>query len=71
LLDRGIGRGVDVPMPAILVGALSGMATGDHWDVRWRNRVLALAWQVVTGWVNENPKQPSRPEADFPPHDKN
>ena len=32
-----LGRGVDVPMPVILVGALGGMATDDDRDVRRRD----------------------------------
>jgi predicted PurR-regulated permease PerM len=50
-----LGRGVDVPMPVILVGALGGMATGGIIGMFVGATLLALAWQVVTGWVNENP----------------
>ena len=50
-----LGRGVDVPMPVILVGALGGMATGGIIGMFVGATLLALAWQVVTGWVDENP----------------
>jgi predicted PurR-regulated permease PerM len=50
-----LGRGVDVPMPVILVGALGGMATGGIIGMFVGATLLALAWQVVTGWVGENP----------------
>jgi predicted PurR-regulated permease PerM len=50
-----LGRGVDVPMPVILVGALGGMATGGIIGMFVGATLLALAWQVVTGWVAENP----------------
>jgi predicted PurR-regulated permease PerM len=50
-----LGRGVDVPMPVILVGALGGMATGGIIGMFVGATLLALAWQVVTGWVDESP----------------
>jgi len=49
------GRGVDVPMPVILVGALGGMATGGIIWMFVGATLLALAWQVFTGWIDENP----------------
>jgi predicted PurR-regulated permease PerM len=55
-----LGRGVDVPMPVILVGALGGMATGGIIGMFVGATLLALAWQVVTGWVDEIP------DADMP-----
>ncbi len=56
-----LGRGVDVPMPVILVGALGGMATGGIIWMFVGATLLALAWQVFTGWVDENP------DASLPP----
>jgi predicted PurR-regulated permease PerM len=56
-----LGRGVDVPMPVILVGALGGMATGGIVGMFVGATLLALGWQIVTGWVDE------RPDADIPP----
>jgi predicted PurR-regulated permease PerM len=50
-----LGRGVDVPMPVILVGALGGMATGGIIWMFVGATLLALAWQVFTGWVDEDP----------------
>ena len=50
-----LGRGVDVPMPVILVGALGGMATGGIIGMFVGATLLALAWRVSTGWVDENP----------------
>jgi predicted PurR-regulated permease PerM len=57
-----LGRGVDVPMPVILVGALGGMATGGIIGMFVGATLLALAWQVLTGWVNEDPDQTGMPE---------
>jgi predicted PurR-regulated permease PerM len=56
-----LGRGVDVPMPVILVGALGGIATGGIIGMFVGATLLALAWQVVTGWVAE------KPDAKIPP----
>jgi predicted PurR-regulated permease PerM len=56
-----IGRGVDVPMPVILVGALGGMATGGIVGMFVGATLLALAWQLLTGWVES-------PDADTPPN---
>ncbi len=50
-----LGRGVDVQMPVILVGALGGMATGGIIGMFVGATLLALAWQAGTGWVDENP----------------
>jgi predicted PurR-regulated permease PerM len=55
LKPQMLGRGVDVPMPVILVGALGGMATGGIIGMFVGATVLALAWQIFTGWVRENP----------------
>jgi predicted PurR-regulated permease PerM len=58
-----LGRGVDVPMPVILVGALGGMATGGIIGMFVGATMLALAWQICTGWVDENPDANSLPGA--------
>jgi len=50
-----LGRGVDVPMPVILVGALGGMAWNGIIGMFAGATLLALAWQICTGWVDENP----------------
>ena len=60
-----LGRGVDVPMPVILVGALGGMATGGIIWMFVGATLLALAWQVSTGWVEKTPTRTSRLEADY------
>jgi predicted PurR-regulated permease PerM len=56
-----LGRGVDVPMPVILVGALGGMAADGIIGMFVGATLLALAWQLLTGWVDESP------DADSPP----
>jgi predicted PurR-regulated permease PerM len=50
-----LGRGVDVPVPVILVGAFGGMAADGIIGMFVGATLLALAWQLATGWVDENP----------------
>lgn len=50
-----LGRGVDVPMPIILVGALGGMAATGIVGMFVGATLLALAYQVFMSWVNETP----------------
>lgn len=59
-----LGRGVDVPMPVILVGALGGMAAGGIIWMFVGATLLALGWQVFTGWVDEDPDSDIPPELD-------
>ena len=46
-----LGRGVDAPMPVILLGALGGMATGGILGMFVGATLLALGYQIFTGWV--------------------
>jgi predicted PurR-regulated permease PerM len=46
-----IGRGVDAPMPVILLGALGGMASGGIVGMFVGATALALGYQIFTGWV--------------------
>jgi predicted PurR-regulated permease PerM len=50
-----LGRGVDVPMPVILVGALGGVATDGIVGMFTGATLLAITWRVFTAWVGENP----------------
>ena len=49
-----LGRGVNVPMPVILVGALGGMAATGIVGMFVGATLLALAYQVFMAWVKEN-----------------
>ena len=49
-----LGRGVDVPMPVILVGALGGMAAAGIVGMFVGATLLALAYQLFKGWVADN-----------------
>ena len=46
-----LGRGVDAPMPVILLGALGGMATAGILGMFVGATLLALGYQLFMGWV--------------------
>ncbi len=47
-----LGRGVDAPMPVILLGALGGMVTSGILGLFIGATMLALGYQIFMGWVN-------------------
>ncbi len=54
-----LGRGVDAPMPVILLGALGGMATTGILGMFVGATLLALGYQIFMWWVANNPDSPS------------
>jgi len=46
-----LGRGVDAPMPVILLGALGGMVAGGILGMFVGATLLALGYQILMGWV--------------------
>ncbi|HKP80568.1 MAG TPA: AI-2E family transporter [Pyrinomonadaceae bacterium] len=50
-----LGRGVDIPMPVILFGALGGMASGGILGMFVGATVLALGYELFTTWVAAKP----------------
>lgn len=48
-----LGRGVDVPMPVILFGALGGMASGGILGMFVGATALALAYVIFIAWLSE------------------
>jgi len=52
-----LGRGVDVPMPVILVGALGGMAAAGIVGMFVGATLLALAYQLFKEWVADKQEQ--------------
>jgi len=50
-----LGRGVEAPMPVILLGALGGMATAGVLGMFLGATLLALGYQILMGWVAANP----------------
>ncbi|MGF6597268.1 putative PurR-regulated permease PerM [Paraburkholderia sp. GAS448] len=51
-----LGRGVDVPMPVVLIGALGGMVTGGVIGLFVGPVVLAVGYQLFWRWVEDGPK---------------
>ena len=50
-----LGRGVDAPMPVILLGALGGMATSGILGMFVGATILALGYMIFMQWVAANP----------------
>ena len=53
-----LGRGVEAPMPVILLGALGGMASAGILGMFVGATLLALGYQIFKGWVAANPERP-------------
>ena len=53
-----LGRGVDAPMPVILLGALGGMAAAGIIGLFVGATLLALGYQIFMGWVATRPQAP-------------
>ena len=51
-----LGRGVDAPMPVVLIGALGGMATAGILGMFVGATILALGYQIFMGWVDAGPE---------------
>src|SRR5579864_999495 len=51
-----LGRGVAVPMPVVLIGALGGMVTGGVIGLFVGPVVLAVGYQLFWRWVEDGPK---------------
>jgi predicted PurR-regulated permease PerM len=49
-----LGRGVDVPMPVILFGALGGMATGGILGMFVGAVALALGYEIFMAWIRKD-----------------
>ncbi|MFJ4290861.1 AI-2E family transporter [Cupriavidus sp. NPDC089707] len=57
-----LGRGVDVPMPVVLIGALGGMVTGGVIGLFIGPVMLAVAYRLFWQWVEDQPQpQPTPP----------
>ncbi|QSX78784.1 AI-2E family transporter [Agrilutibacter solisilvae] len=54
-----LGRGVEVPMPVILIGALGGMITDGLLGLFIGPVVLGVAYELFWKWVDEHVPQPA------------
>jgi predicted PurR-regulated permease PerM len=48
-----LGRGVAIPMPVMLLGALGGMASGGILGMFVGATLFALGHQIFMGWVSD------------------
>jgi predicted PurR-regulated permease PerM len=62
-----LGRGVDAPMPVILLGALGGMAAAGIRGLFVGAVLLALGYLIFMGWVAANPETKASADAGSPP----
>jgi predicted PurR-regulated permease PerM len=62
-----LGRGVEAPMPVILLGALGGMATNGILGMFVGATALALGYQIFMRWVHDNPERARQEGAGDPP----
>jgi len=60
-----LGRGVDVPMPVVLIGALGGMVTNGVIGLFIGPVVLAVGYQLFWQWVRDRP-QAGEPDSQQP-----
>jgi predicted PurR-regulated permease PerM len=51
-----LGRGVDAPMPVVLLGALGGMASAGILGMFVGATLLAVGYQIFMKWVDDNPE---------------
>lgn len=62
-----LGRGVEAPMPIILLGALGGMASASILGMFVGATLFALGYRIFMGWVAERPNaRTMRPGGDPP-----
>jgi hypothetical protein len=60
-----LGRGVEAPMPVMLLGAPGGMATAGILGMFVGATLLTLGYQIFMGWVAANPAaRPAQAESD-------
>lgn len=58
-----LGRGVDAPMPVILLGALGGMVSMGLLGLFIGAVILAVGYQLFMAWVDHSHRDPQTPEA--------
>jgi predicted PurR-regulated permease PerM len=58
-----LGRGVDAPMPVILLGALGGMASAGIIGLFVGSVLLALGYQLFMAWVYSEDKDDNAEES--------
>jgi len=54
-----LGRGVDAPMPVVLIGALGGMVVSGIIGLFLGAVLLAVGYEIFMAWVNASDEQPA------------
>lgn len=54
-----LGRGIDVPMPVVLIGALGGMASAGMVGLFLGAVILGVGYQIFMDWVDEEQDVPA------------
>jgi predicted PurR-regulated permease PerM len=54
-----LGRGVDVPMPVVLIGALGGMVTAGFIGLFVGAVLLSVGYKLFMQWVDQGPGEPA------------
>lgn len=57
-----LGRGVEAPMPVVLIGALGGMVSNGILGMFLGATLLALGYQLFMGWVKEHQAPAETPQ---------
>jgi predicted PurR-regulated permease PerM len=65
-----LGRGVDVPMPVVLIGALGGVVAGGVIGLFIGPVVLAVGYQLFWQWIEDQPGGGAGASASNPPNTK-
>lgn len=60
-----LGRGVDIPMPVVLLGALGGMVTAGMIGLFLGAVLLALGYQIFMEWVGDTDEVDADPDPDI------
>ncbi|MFX2611383.1 AI-2E family transporter [Enterobacter mori] len=61
-----LGRGVDVPMPVVLIGALGGMTVSGILGMFIGATLLSIAYRIFMAWVYEHQKSVAASRHDTP-----
>ena len=62
-----LGRGVEVPMPVVLIGALGGMVTGGIVGLFIGPVILGVGYVLFWEWVKEQPPEVEAADQPGPP----
>lgn len=62
-----LGRGLSIPMPVILIGAIGGLILDGFIGLFTGAVVLAVGYELFQAWMHEGPEEEGAPNADSTP----